>query len=289
MKCKGWAYALIVVLVALCAHFARAGTIVIDDFSCGEGTHNSGGSGSQNQWTDTTNGTCTLGAYRDGSVGCEIWEFNGNTMARVKDGVLEIITNDQSSPSVYLSYDDTSGWGEPPDPENTPFNGSFSDAAGILDSAQDLTGGGSNNQFEFLFTYAYEDDEDHSNFFQDFRVTLIDSDSNTASYNAGMESAGGDGTANTWMSSVYDDLNDGIPASFTIPFSKFSGVDLTAVEGINLHICSEEKGSDYTLDAIVATPEPASASLALLAAGVGALVARRKRRRKPPAGAHTTD
>jgi len=42
-------------------------------------------------------------------------------------------------------------------------------------------------------------------------------------------------------------------------------------------------------DELLASPEPASASLALLAAGVGALVARRKRRRKPPAGAHATD
>lgn len=268
-----------ILVIGLICNSGLAGEVVIDDFSApADGTqYQSPGSGF-NEWTNTTNGTGTLGSYRDGAVGCESQGGQGDTKATLTAAEeFEMTSNNQGNSSVYLSYDDTSGWGTDDQPEGDKFNGAFSNTSnGSLGAPVDLTDGGSNDRFELTFTFADLDDGTLNNaYFNDFLITLAENDGGTLGdesddieyqYNAG---AGGDDSANTWMATNYSDLNAGTARTFTVDFQEFGSASLDDVEAVQLHICTEETDFDYTLTSFKATPEPGLAALAVLAlAGV---------------------
>ena len=121
---------------------ALAGMLLLDGFDepVSGSAHTSKG---QSAWHDTTD--TVMGGIRDGSVGCESSELDGTTTAQISGGLMEVTTNKKASPSVYLSYDRTAGWG--PDLDSDPFNGSCVPAL-------DLTDGGGNDRFRIVFASA---------------------------------------------------------------------------------------------------------------------------------------
>ncbi|MBN2686508.1 MAG: hypothetical protein JXR40_14600, partial [Pontiellaceae bacterium] len=128
-------------LIALSAFPVGADLVMIDDFT--EPSSRTITSRGQQEWIDTT--TTVPGGVRDGSVGCESSDTDGNTTMTISGGLFQISTNKKASPSVYLSYDGTAGWGT--DKDYAPFNGAFSPTI-------DLTDNGANNRFSILFAYA---------------------------------------------------------------------------------------------------------------------------------------
>lgn len=218
--------------------------IVIDDFSEADNAHTSQG---QAAWADP--GIDVMGGIRDGSVGCEDSESDGTTTANItKDGEFEVTTNKKASPSIYLSYDGLAGWGT--DKDFDPFNG-------IISPVWDLTENGANSGFAIVFTHAADGDDIHP-FFNDFLLT-VKTEGNATLNQCNVGSKGTD-VANDWMSENYTTLNGGTSVTFYVPFSALSGTpDMSKVEGFALHICSENRNLEYTLDSIsAAVPEPAS-------------------------------
>ena len=123
-------------LLYFCSSFtAECAVVMIDSFTFPATTQTVTSKGQQSfvNVTDTV-----LGGVRDGSVGCESSEADGNTTGKIDGGKYEIYTNKKASPSMYLSYDGTSGWGTHLDTD--PFNGQFAQPI-------DLTDGGLNNSF----------------------------------------------------------------------------------------------------------------------------------------------
>lgn len=237
----------------LLAVAAQATPILIDDFS--EPSRNITSRGQQ-EWVDTT--ATVPGGVRDGSVGCESSDTDGNTTMRINNGLFAILTNKKAAPSVYLSYDATAGWGS--DKDYAPFNGAFV-------STIDLTGGGKNDRFSILFAYANGMDPT-VDYFNDVFVSV---QINGSFYQYDAAAA-----ANTWMDQHYETLNAGTACAFEVLFSALgSGIDMTQVEAIHLHVCSENRDMEYGLDQIVAIPEPAAAGLILLAGGGLFLLERR--------------
>lgn len=106
-------------LIALSAFPVGADLVMIDDFTEPSRTITSKG---QQEWVDYT--STVPGGVRDGSVGCESSDALGNTTMKIEGGLFKISTNKSASPSVYLSYDATAGWGS--DKDYDPFNGTFS-------------------------------------------------------------------------------------------------------------------------------------------------------------------
>lgn len=249
---------LIVSILAFLAASTSFAVVVIDDFT--EGTSSYTSTGQQSAW-DNSN-INVLGGIRNGSVGCESSDTDGTTKANIQDGHFEVTTNKKASPSIYLGYDATAGWGT--DLDTDPFNGAFS-------SAVDLTQSGLNNSFAITFSYASGTDT-VTPFFNDFLFT-VQIAGVMYTKNVGFN---GDGTANIWMAANYTDLNNEISATFLVPFSELNGTpNMSQVEAFSLHICSENKNSEYTLDSITAAvPEPASALMIAFGGGLIALVRR---------------
>lgn len=241
---------------------ANAADVVIDDFSdpSNGNAHTSQG---QSAWYESVTGV--IGGNRDGSVGCESSEFDGTTTAQITGGEFTVTTNKKASPSIYLSYDQTPGWG--PNLDTDPFNGTFS-------SSQDLTGGSDNNRFAIVFTHAAGRNVGIA-YFNDFLIT-VEVDSVLYSCNLGDQ---GTDAANVWMEANYDDLSSDIPATFYVDFSQLSGTpDMSAVDAIALHICSNKYDWEYSLDSIYTTvPEPMTVMLLL---GGGAVFAAKRRKNK---------
>ncbi len=248
-----------------------AAEIIIDTFASptSQATYSSS-SKTQVQWTDSSSSGDILGGVRDGSVGCELSTDNNQSQARVGDGTFAITAQPKAGPSTYLSYDGTEGWSQPADPENDRFNGTFA-------SAIDLTDGRLNDRFYFSFVYAFHGkDGDGTVTFNDFRITLLEYDNgenNTYSYNVGYQ---GDGSANTWMTENYTDLNDGESATFAMDFSSFGDASLDDVLALQIHICSADLGSDYTLNSIsAAVPEPTSIAMISVTGAIALIIRRR--------------
>ena len=97
-----------------------AAPISIDEFT--EPTtavQHTSNAGAQVQWSDTgLTATLTVGGVRDGSIGCEYYDNISVIRATVGAGSLSVDSTGSSTPSLYLSYDATSGWpGSPAAPE----------------------------------------------------------------------------------------------------------------------------------------------------------------------------
>ena len=248
-------------------------TVVIDDFTTPTTQENHSSQGGQVQWTDNSTAGSILGDYRDGSVGCELTSEDNQVNVKIGTGKFEVTAQPKAGPSIYLSYDGTAGWSQPADPENDRFNGTFA-------SAIDLTDGGANDRFSFSFAYAFGGKVGPETVtFNDFKITLLEYDNgttNTYSYNGGENTAaGGDDTVNTWMTDNYTDLNNEQSATFEMDFSKFGGASLDDVLALQVHICSADLGSDYTLNSIAAVPEPASAMMIGVVGIIGFFIRRR--------------
>ncbi len=238
-----------------------ADVIIIDDFT--EPSSRNITSRGQQAWVDVT-GT-VIGGIRDGSAGCESSDADGTTTARISAGIFSILTNKKASPSIYLAYDQTAGWGTHLD--NDPFNG-------VLNPAWDLSDNGSNDRFSILFSKATSTDS-ATPFFNDFLLT-VKVKGDPSLYQRDMDTA-----ANAWMVSNKAALAAGSPVAFEIFFTDLGdGVDLSQVEGFSLHICSENRDMEYAIDRIAAIPdpagipEPAVATLVLLF-GIGTLSVKR--------------
>jgi hypothetical protein len=77
------------------------------------------------------------------------------------------------------------------------------------------------------------------------------------------------------MDENYATLNTETPVAFEVLFSELgTGLDMSSVEAIHLHVCSENRDMDYGIDKIQAVPEPAVMSLIGLS-GAFALLIRR--------------
>jgi len=242
------------IVVAWLVASVAFGEVVIDDFSEGNRTITSRG---QTAWYDT--GLNVLGGVRDGSAGCENSPAGGLTTAKIQDGLFKVYSNKSGAPSIYLSYDQTAGWGGTP-LDDYPFNGS-------LNPVQDLTENGSNDRFRITFASANGADPE-INFFNDVHLVVKVEGTN---YLANMSSS-----ANTWMEANYDDLNATTPvaASFEVSFSEFGDIDMSQAQGFFLHVCSENMDMEYAIDKIAAVPEPASVLMIGFGAGLIFLVRR---------------
>ncbi|MDD2237975.1 MAG: hypothetical protein PHP44_03965 [Kiritimatiellae bacterium] len=98
-------YFMAVVLLYLCSGItAECAVVLIDDFSIPASGQTVTSKGQQS-WVNLT--ASVLGGVRDGSVGCESSEADGNTTGQITGGQLYIETNKRASPSMYLSYDGT--------------------------------------------------------------------------------------------------------------------------------------------------------------------------------------
>jgi hypothetical protein len=234
MKAKAFFFLLVVV----CS--AGADWVMIDDFlESATATITSQG---QQAWVDNT--PTVPGGVRDGSIGCETSDADGTTRMQISDGLFKIDTNKKASPSVYLSYDGTAGWGSGLDDD--PFNGAFT-------TALDLTGNGSNDRFSLLFAYA-KGMSATTDYFNDVFVSVLIG-GQFYQYDASDD-------ANAWMGDNYATLNTETPSAFEVLFSKLgTGLDLSRVQAIHLHVCSENRDMDYALDKFEAVPEPAVISL----------------------------
>jgi hypothetical protein len=233
-----------------------AATVVIDDFS--EGNRNITSRG-QTAWTDS--GLNVLGGVRDGSAGCENSDTEGLTTANISDGLFSVSTNPKGAPSIYLSYDGTSGWEDEAELDANPFNGS-------INPVQDLTDNGSNDRFSITFAYTKGASET-VDFFNDFNLAVKVGGS---TYLVDVSDV-----ANVWVDDNYAELSADTPTavSFEVLFSDFGDdVDMSEVEGFYLHVCSENLNMEYAIDEIAAVPEPAAAAL-LLVVGGGLLFVRR--------------
>lgn len=248
---------------------------IIDSFGKSDGDTYTSPGNNQRSWTHFTGGEGTVGEYRDGSIGGN----SGLKSACIANDRLFVMANPGGEPRINLSYDNSPGWGN--DRQTEPFNGS-------LHPARDLTDSGANSRFEFQFTFAdkgKKPQNTYSSFFKDFRIRVKEAnggDSHTYSFNAGLEARGGDNSANQWMADNGPDLEEGTARAFTIPFTrlKAKGASLDDVEAFQFSISSNQKGTAYSIDRVVATPEPATTVLALLAAGAGAFAVWRKRKKE---------
>ena len=94
--------------------------------------------------------------------------------------------------------------------------------------------------------------------------------------------------ANTWFDANYAALSNGTPATLSLPFSSLGvGLDMTDVDAVCLHVCSENYNFEYAIDTFFtdgsgsdSVPEPGMASFFLLG---GALLALLRRRLMPAA------
>lgn len=252
----GMSFTLLMVVAAV-----SGDTFVIDDFSvpASGSAHTSKG---QAAWYDTT--SSVLGGIRDGSVGCESSELDGTTTAQITGGKFNVKTNKKASPSVYLSYDQTPGWGSHLD--NDPFNG-------VLNPVQDLTDSGSNDRFSIVFASASGRNVSIP-YFNDFLITVKIKDVGTL-YQCNLGN-NGTGAANTWMESNYTTLNAGTPVAFDVLFTELDdSINMSQVEGVAFHICSNNSNLEYSLDSISTVPEPAT--FCLLAVGSVFVMIRKKR------------
>ncbi|WP_168433524.1 hypothetical protein [Pontiella sulfatireligans] len=234
-----------------------ANAFLIDDFS-DPANQTTTSQGNQTAWEDTT--SSVIGGIRDGSVGCESSSSGGTTTAKFANGKLEVYTNKKASPSIYLAYDGTAGWGSNLDTD--PFGN------GTISPVLDFTDGGGNDRFSITFASAGGMDPS-TNFFNDVLLSVkIEGEKNL--YQANMDDA-----ANAWMDENYNALAAGRAAAFEIDFSALgASIDMTKVEAFSLHICSENKNMDYSIDKIEAVPEPAVLTLVALF-GIGLLSAKR--------------
>jgi hypothetical protein len=223
-------------LIALLIGSAGADSVMIDDFS-ESATSTKTSTGNQEEWVDNT--STVPGGVRDGSVGCEWSDADGTTRMQIGDGLFKIDTNKKAAPSMYLSYDGTAGWGT--DKDSSPFNGKFA-------TALDLTGDGSNDRFSILFAYA-DGMSATTNYFNDVLISVQIADE--------FHQHDATGAANVWINDNYATLNQETPVAFEVLFSELgSGLDMSSVEAIHLHICSENRDMDYAIDQFEAVPEP---------------------------------
>ncbi|MDD4735245.1 MAG: hypothetical protein PHP44_03970 [Kiritimatiellae bacterium] len=151
--------------------------------------------------------------------------------------------------------------------DTDPFNGTFS-------LPIDLTDGGRNNSFSVVFSSAGGKSELVDSFNDVLLTVLIDGTLHQYDY---------DDEANAWFDENYAALSGGTPATFSMPFSSLGGgLDMTQVDAVCLHVCSENYDLEYSLDSFYtdgsgsdAVPEPGVAATFLTGGAMLCLLRRR--------------
>lgn len=255
--------------------------LIIDDFQEPTDSHEiKSNGGKQAQWTDPGNDGSysddvnVLGGIRDGSLGCESYDNTSSVSGDVGGGTLNVRSAGTSTPSIYLSYDGTRGWEETDlNPETKPFNGTF--------TAKDFT---AYDQITFTFASVggFEFGEGENGGFNDFNITFLqgagEGQENDGEflYTYDAATAGELGGAN-------DLTNSDVTQAFSIDLSLLkNNNDETAtfdgVQAVQLHICSEDTKSEYSLDSFSLTAIPEPNTLFLLIVAASAAIMRRPHR-----------
>ena len=91
-----------------------------------------------------------------------------------------------------------------------------------------------------------------------------------------------DDEANEWFDDHYVALASDEPATYSMPFSSLAGADMSQVDAVCLHICSENYDLEYSIDSFytdvsssVTVPEPGVAATFLAGGALLWLLRRR--------------